>query len=92
MLIVNRKELKKKCNYEILEIDDVYNGVYSVRNCKKRTEYIVTLDPDTCTCEAFIHYGNCKHINAVKEVEETKMEERYKHIAVEDTRELMMLD
>lgn len=97
-MIVNRKELKRKCNYEILEVKEVYkHDVYSVRNCRKRTEYLVTLNPDTCSCEAFRHNSDCKHVNTVKELkekekEEKKKEDPEKRIAVERTAELMVLE
>ncbi|MEM1971653.1 MAG: SWIM zinc finger family protein, partial [Candidatus Anstonellales archaeon] len=90
LVITNKKELRTKCNYELLEITTIdENGVYAVKNCKKGTKYLVTIEPDTCSCEAYKFNGNdCKHINAVKNIlreEEQRREERHMAIAVYKT-------
>ncbi|MEM4365852.1 MAG: SWIM zinc finger family protein [Candidatus Nitrosocaldus sp.] len=94
MVITNKKELRTKCNYELLEITTIdENGVYAVKNCKKGTEYLVTIEPDTCSCIAYSYYGNCKHIQAVKEIrEEDEQIKKHMEIAKERTEELMVLD
>lgn len=95
LVIVNKKVQQHKCNYEILAITTIdENGVYTVKNCKKGTEYLVTISPDTCTCTAYKFNGNdCKHINAIKAVIEDLLQSS-KHMAVakERTEELMVLD
>ncbi|MEM3092689.1 MAG: hypothetical protein QXI92_03205 [Candidatus Nitrosocaldus sp.] len=89
LVITNKKELRTKCNYELLEITTIdENGVYAVKNCKKGTEYLLTIASDTCTCEAYRYYGNCKHIQAVKDT----MEDKHMKIAIERTEDLMVLD
>lgn len=93
LILTNKKELRKKCSYEILGVEQIYiNGVYKVRNCKKNTEYLVTIEPDTCTCEAFKHYGNCKHIIAVKQLLEKQNRQKHEGIAKERTEDLMILE
>ncbi|MEM2857255.1 MAG: SWIM zinc finger family protein [Candidatus Nitrosocaldaceae archaeon] len=89
LVITNKKELRTKCNYEILEIITIdENGVYAIKNCKKGTEYLVTIPPDTCTCEAYKFNGTCKHIQAVKDT----MGDKHMKIAVYRTEDLMVLD
>jgi len=72
---------------EITTIDE--NGVYAVKNCKKGTEYLVTIEPDTCPCIAYRYYGDCKHIQAVKDI---VREDKHMKIAIERTEDLMVLD
>ncbi|MEM2857200.1 MAG: SWIM zinc finger family protein [Candidatus Nitrosocaldaceae archaeon] len=62
----------------------------------RKVQSLVTIRPDTCTCEAYKFNGNdCKHINAVKNIlreEEQRREERHMAIAVYKTEDLMILD
>ncbi|MEM1971384.1 MAG: SWIM zinc finger family protein [Candidatus Anstonellales archaeon] len=90
LVIVNKQVLQRKCNYELLEITAIdENGVYAVKNCKKDTEYLVTIAPDTCTCHAYQYNAKCKHINAVKDVMHV---EKHASIAIVKTEDLMVLD
>ncbi len=86
--IVKKEVKKKRCNYEILLVEEIADKCYKVRNAKKGTEYLVLSNYQACDCIAFEKYNNCKHLEAVRQYEMDKeLLEKGEHIE-----ELLMLE
>ena len=86
-----------KGKYEELVVSQIDKYKYLVYNRMKDTAYYVDVTYTgrftwfSCECKAFeFNKGKCKHIDAVKQfIEDQKLEEMNKNIAVENTAELI---
>lgn len=88
---VRKKELKTRCNFEIVTVRQTALFWFHIANLKKKTEYMVRLNRKLATLICTCQYGTqeisteiidelhrCKHIVAVREFLTNKAKEEVK--------------